>query len=346
MNAPHRFSRRSFLVRSAAATLAMTGSAVALPHVSKVLAQNGDYELVCTSDGVRVRDAPSLSGNVLGRVNTGDVVSVTGETVYADGYSWIPVFVHGQAINGYVAGEFFTNASGSEGWFRGTPVYVTSDGVNLRSGAGLGYGVIGNFNFGTSAVVNDGPRSADGYSWYNISIGGLTGWMAADFLAQGYVDGPSPEPGDGQFRIGAYVRPTDALNLRSGAGTGNSVIKVIYPEDTATVVGGPTTSGMYAWYQIELWDQAATTGWVAGVYLEGARFEPTGARHEVVDGPLNMREWGALDAPVITTIPTGAVFVIAQASFVSHDGYTWMEVYLEDKPSMHGWVAQGFSVEI
>ena len=344
MNAPSRFSRRSFLLRSAAATLAFTGSTVAIPRLATVLAQNGDYELICTSDGVRVRSAAGLNGSIIGHVNAGDVVSVTGQTIFADGYNWVPVFVHGSGINGYVAGEFFTNASGSEGWFRGTPVYVTSDGVNLRSGAGLGYSVIGNFNFGTSAVVNDGPRSADGYSWYNITIDGLTGWMAADFLAQGYVDGPTP--GTGQFQIGAYVRPTDALNLRTGAGTGNSVIKVIYPDDIATVVGGPTTSGMHAWYQIELWDQAATTGWVAGVYLETARFEPTGARHEVVDGPLNLREWGSLSAPVITTIPTGDVFVIADASFGSADGYTWALVYLEGDPSVTGSVAMGFSVEI
>lgn len=344
MNAHGRFSRRSFLTRSAAATLAFAGGAVALPSLRDAVAQNGDYELVCTSDGVRVRNAPTLSGNVLGHVNTGDVVSVTGQTSYADGYSWIPVFVHGLAINGYVAGEFFTNSSGSTGWFRGTPVYVTSDGVNLRSGAGLGHSVIGNFNYGTNAIVNDGPRSADGYGWYNITIDGLTGWMASDFLAEGHTDGPIP--GVGEFRIGAYVRPDSALNLRSGPGTGNSVLKVIYPEDTATVVGGPQTAGGYTWYQLEMWDQAATTGWAAGEYLEGARFEPTGARHEVVDGPLNLRQGPSLGDAVIATLATGSVFVIADASFVSHDGYTWMQVYVEDDPSVHGWVAQGFSVEI
>lgn len=315
-----------------------------LSRIGDAGAQAGDYELVCTSDGVRVRNAPTLSGNVIGHVNTGGVVSVTGQTVYADGYSWVPVWVHGTNLNGYVAGEFFRNASGSTGWFRGTPVHVTSDGVNLRSGAGLGHGVIGNFNSGANAIVNDGPRSADGYGWYNITIGGLTGWMAADFLAEGHTNGPIP--GVGEFRIGAYVRPDSALNLRSGAGTGNSVIKVIYPQDTATVVGGPKTAGGYTWYQLEMWDQAATTGWAAGEYLEGARFEPTGSRHEVVDGPLNLRDGSGLNARVIRTIPTGTIIVIANASFTSVDGYTWMEVYLEDSPSVRGWVAKGFSVEI
>lgn len=344
MNALHRFSRRSFLYRSAAASLAIAGGAVSLRDGGGVAAQAGDYELVSDYDGVRVRNAPGLHGAVIGVVNTGGVVSVTGQTTYADGYSWVPVFVHGQGVNGYGAGEFFRNASGSTGWFRGTPVYVTSDGVNLRSGAGIGNPVIGNFSYGTNAIVNDGPRSADGYGWYNITIDGLTGWMASDFLAEGYTDGPAP--GNGEFRIGSYVRPTSALNLRSGPGTGNGVIKVINSDDIATVIGGPQTSGGYTWYQVELWDQTATVGWAAGEYLEGARFEPTGARHEVVDGPLNLREWGSLTAPVITALPTGSVFVIADASFAEADGYTWMSVYVESNPSLTGWVAMGFSVEI
>jgi uncharacterized protein YgiM (DUF1202 family) len=344
MHAPYRFSRRSFLARSFAASMALAGGITTLRQPDRAIAQAGDYELVSDYNGVRVRSSPSLSGAVVGVVNAGDVVSITGQTVMADGYSWIPVWVHGTNISGYVAGQFFRNASGSQGWFRGTPVFVNTSGVNLRAGAGLGYRVIGNFGYGTSATVNDGPRQADGYAWYHITIDGLTGWMAASFLTMGYVDGPSPSPG--QFPIGSYVRSTASLNLRSNPGTGNSVIKVIYPEDTATVVGGPQTAGGYTWYQLEMWDQGATTGWAAGEYLEGARFEPTGARHEVIDGPLNLREWGSLGAPVLTTIPTGGIFVIADASFGSADGYTWAQVSLESNSSVRGWVALGFSVEI
>lgn len=340
MNHLRQFSRRSFLRRSAAATLAITAGGIAIPQLRDAAAQNGDYELVSTADGVRVRNAPSLSGTVLGHVNTGDVVSVTGETAYADGYSWIPVFVHDLAINGYVAGEFFQRPGGDSGWIRGTPVYVTSDNVNLRAGAGLGYKIIANFDAWTPAFVNDGPTSADGYSWYNIAIGGTTGWMAADFLAEGQLDGPSG------WAPGSYVMTQTALNLRSGAGLAHGIIDTYSSGQTATILRGPTSADGYSWYQVEVWDPASTIGWFAGEYLEMARFEPTGARHEVVDGPLNLRSGASLDAAVITTLPTGSVFVIADASFAQADGYTWMSVYVEENPSLTGWVAQGFSVEI
>lgn len=344
MNLQQSLSRRSFLKGSAATAVLVAGGTLGIPNVQHAMAQNGDYELVSQYDGVRVRNQPSLYSSVIGVVNTGDVVSVTGVTSPADGYDWLPVFVHRLGINGFVAADFFSRPDGSTGWFRGTPVHVTSDGVNLRSGPSTGNAVVGNFNTNTNAIVNDGPRSGSGYNWYNITIQGVTGWMAADFLAEGHTGGG--DPGTGQFQIGAYVRPTDALNLRSGPGTGSSVIRVIHPQDVATVIGGPQTSGMYAWYQVEMWDQAATVGWVANPYLELARFEPTGARHRVIDGPLNVRSGGGLGNPVIATIPTGGVFVIRDASFGSADGYTWAWVALESNPSVTGWVALGFSEEI
>jgi hypothetical protein len=115
--------------------------------------------------------------------------------------------------------------------------------------------------------------------------------------------------------------------------------------NVATVLDGPQSGGGYAWYKVEMWDDG-NVGWFAGEYLEVARFEPTGARHRVFDGPLNLREYGDLSAPVVTTLATGEIVVIADASFAQADGYTWMMVYIEDDPDVRGWIAQGFSEEI
>lgn len=343
MNTQSPYSRRSFLQRSAGAAIAVAGIGLSLPSLRNAAAQNGDYELVCNSDGVRVRAEPGLSGAVLGSVNSGTVVWVTGQTVFADDYGWIPVTVQGSGLAGYVADAFFERPDGGSGWFRGTPVHVTSDGVNLRSGPGLGNAVVGNFSTGTNGVIEDGPRSADGYSWYNVTIQDKNGWMAADFLAEGSVG--MPDPGD-PFRIGTTVRPTSDLNLRTGAGTGSAVIGVYPPDTLADIIDGPTSANGYSWYRVELWDNAGTVGWFAGEFLEIARFEPTGSRHRVIDGPLNMRSGSGLAASVIRTLRTGTIFVIADASFATVDGYTWMQVYLEAEPSVRGWVAMGFSEEI
>lgn len=221
-------------------------------------------------------------------------------------------------------------------------MYVTSDNVNLRSGAGTGNAVIGSFSSGTNAMTNAGPTQGNGYSWYNITIDGLTGWMVADFLAYGTDGRPDPRGG---FAIGAYVRPIRSLNLRSGPGTDNAIIATYERINVATVLDGPQSGGAHLWYNVDMWDDG-NVGWFAGELLELARFEPTGGRHRILDGPLNLRSSGSLGASVVTTLATGDIVVISDASFVTADGYTWMPVYLEDDPDVTGWIAQGFSEEI
>lgn len=58
-----------------------------------------------TEDGVNVRSDASTSGTAVTAVNTGDVVTVTGEPVEADGYSWYPVRLE-DGTEGWVVGEF------------------------------------------------------------------------------------------------------------------------------------------------------------------------------------------------------------------------------------------------
>lgn len=332
-------TRRSFLKASSAALLL-----AAIPATRAAFAQSGDYELICTSDGVRVRSTPGLSGAIVGSVNIGAGVRVTGTSINADGYSWIPVNVIKTGTNGWVASQFFETPGGGGGWPRGTTVNVTSSNVNLRSGPGLGNAVIGSYNTGTAAVVQDGPRNADGYAWYNIDIAGRNGWMAADFLGQSDSPAPPP-PSGGGFKAGAYVRPTSSLNLRSGAGTGHKVIRVYSPSNAATIIEGPTPAGGHNWYKVEMWDDG-NVGWLAGEFLELARFEPTGSRHRVIDGPLNLRAGGGLDYALVASLQEGTVVVIKDASFGEADGYTWMWVYVEDHPGLTGWIAMGFTEEI
>lgn len=334
-------SRRSLIKRATFGGFAIFGMAT-WPSMPRVFAQNGDYELVCNANGVRVRAGAGLPAVIRGSVNAGDVVWLTGAGVEADGYSWIPITVQGKNLSGWAAAQFFDRPDGQSGWIRGTSVHVTSDSVNMRSGAGLSHGIVGNFSSGTNGIINDGPTNANGYAWYNLTIDSVTGWMAADFLAEGFVGRPAPGEG---FEIGAYVRPTTQLNLRSGPGTGNAVVRTYAGQNVATVLDGPQSGGGYAWYKVEMWDDSKV-GWFAGEFLELARFEPTGARHRVVDGPLNLRAGGDLSSPIIRALPTGEIVVIADASFGKADGYTWMMVYIEDEPNVRGWIAQGFTEEI
>jgi uncharacterized protein YgiM (DUF1202 family) len=342
MNNRPILTRRSLLRRTAMASIAVMGAAV-LPIAVSTSARSGPGQYICQSDNVRLRSSYGLSASTIGTLNTGDAVDFAGETVDADGYTWMSVIVTATGTRGWIAMEFFEPVLGVIIWPAGTAVHVNSDNVNLRSGPGVGHSIVGTYNTGTRATIAQGPEQATGYYWYQINIGTITGWMAADFLTDG--TGSGSDGGDTSWAVGTNVAPTTDLNLRSGPGTGNAVLGVYEPGEAATILAGPQRANGYSWYQVEVWSDA-NVGWFAGQHLELARFEPTGARHRVIDGPLNFRNGPSLDAAVISALSTGTVVVIADASFVQADGYTWMHVTLEDRPQYVGWIAGGFTEEI
>lgn len=57
------------------------------------------------------------------------------------------------------------------------------DPLNLRTGPGLGYGVIRDLGEGEVGFIVDGPNHSNGYTWYNLVFpSGETGWTAVASL--------------------------------------------------------------------------------------------------------------------------------------------------------------------
>ncbi len=60
---------------------------------------------------------------------------------------------------------------------------VTEDQVNLRADATTASDVVTVVSQGQKVSIADGPRDADGYVWWKITLeDGASGWIAADFL--------------------------------------------------------------------------------------------------------------------------------------------------------------------
>ena len=335
------YSRRS-LIRLAAGA-ALGGTALPLIASSRaVYAQAGDTQLVCNADSVNVRDNPGLSSTVIDQLNTGDIVNLIGGPDETDGYTWLQVAGYGGNIeSGWVAAEFL-DTPGTGGWDVGTHVYVAVDGLNLRDAPGLRGSVIMTVGRNVHAITRRAAQASDGYTWYGVVLdNGTEGFFAGEFLST-----TPPNDATGGWQAGTSVRViADGLRLRSGPGTDYGIITAYSRGDDGQVLEGPSAGSGYEWYKVEMYGDG-NIGWLAANYLEIARYEPTGSRLRVVNGPLNLREWGSLSAPVITVIPTGDVVVVANASLVQADGYTWWDVYLEDDPGVRGWIADGFTEEI
>lgn len=343
MNTNTLYSRRNLLRMGAGAGIATAlGVALAAPGPRQGLAQNGDTELVCNADGVRIRKDPGLSGAVIGSLSSGAVVNLIGDPVDRDGYTWINISPQANRnLNGWVAAQFFGEASGG-GWAIGTDVVAATDSLNLRADPGLRGAVILSARNGTHAVTRTAALARDGYTWYGVTLDdGTRGYFAGEFLEEGTGGG-----GNDGWPAGTFVRvATDQLNLRRSAGTGSGVIRTYASGTLAAILSGPTSANGYTWYEVEIAEEG-TVGWFAAEFLEVARFEPTGDRLRVVDGPLRLRQNPGLNGSVLTTLSTGAIVVVADASSVRQDGYLWRYVRLESNPNLIGYIADGFTERI
>ena len=156
---------------------------------------------VTSADGVNIRSGAGLSYNVLGAVPFGTVLHITRRTS-GSGYIWGLTEYSG--IKGWIALEFTKTLhdNGSTGASSGTggqskpsdntgqvnssapadmTVQVTSaDGVNIRSGAGLSYNVLGAVPFGTVLHITR-RTSGSGYIWGLTEYSGIKGWIALEF---------------------------------------------------------------------------------------------------------------------------------------------------------------------
>jgi uncharacterized protein YgiM (DUF1202 family) len=138
-----------------------------------------------------------------------------------------------------------------------TPVaatHTTTAELNLRRGAGTTYGIQKVLAQGTAvtALATQG-------SWTRVTAGTATGWVSSAYLKQISAATTAPAPAKPSAASSAVFKTAANLNLRSGAGTGSRVLKVLSKGTSVTVVSVKGT-----WSQVKA---GSTTGWVSTSYL-------------------------------------------------------------------------------
>lgn len=209
---------------------------------------------VLTTSAANFRTAPGINSSVISVLAQGTYAVVQNNGTYLDGYTWYLVQLSGGGT-GYVAGELLELGSPSGGnFFIGEWVYVNSGPLNFRSSPGGS--IIRTLATDDIGQVIDGPATANGYIWYEIQIiTGDVGWVVQDFLSAG-------DPPGGGVSIGDTIKVVDGpLNIRSGAGSGYSVIDAAATGAIATVIAGPTSANGYTWIKIH--GNLLLDGWVA-----------------------------------------------------------------------------------
>lgn len=126
--------------------------------------------------------------------------------------------------------------------------------LNVRTGPAISYERIGVILPGTFYNVTGSQNS-----WYKIDYNGREGWVSGAYTSVSGGSVPTTTPAPGSPTTGQTLEALVGLNVRSGPGTENPRIGIIYPRTSYPVVGQQGS-----WYAITF---SGRTGWVYGPYV-------------------------------------------------------------------------------
>ncbi|WP_393960325.1 SH3 domain-containing protein [Priestia megaterium] len=178
---------------------------------------------------------------------------------------------------------------------------VTASKLNVRSGAGTTYGIIG-------SVVKDQTLSvvSKSGSWYKINYNGCTGYVSSDYVQASGTTPPAEST--------TYIVTASKLNVRSGAGTNYAAIGSVTKGQKLSVV---SKSG--SWYKI---NYNGRTGYVSSDYVQASGATPPAesTTYIVTASKLNVRSGAGTNYTAIGSVTKGQ-----KLSVVSKSG-SWYKI--------------------
>lgn len=138
-----------------------------------------------------VRTSPNLGKNIVDKLTPGNYYTWGGnvsydsrgiawyDVRYSGGYGWISS-LHGNLVD-FDTGTSHNDTSYAYG--NGTAIRANSD-VNVRSGPGTNYAVIGELYRGNTAdYTGTSKKDSDGRVWYQINYYSELGWISSRYTS-------------------------------------------------------------------------------------------------------------------------------------------------------------------
>ncbi|MBI1878508.1 MAG: SH3 domain-containing protein [Chloroflexi bacterium] len=286
------------------------------PTPEPVETPTGPY--IVAEEGANIRSGPDTSFDRLGQLAANSPIAVIGKT--ATGDWWQINFPRGSDATGWVNAEVVTFTGDAEAVpvveapssaeasstaranlrasatatatlevSAATPlVKIPAGGVNVRSGPGLGFDLLGRLNEGEEAVVVGKSETGewwqieyedgqDGLAWVADAVVNFSGAAASvPIIVLGVpTSTPSttptstvtPTPTPTEPIIAGTIEVTDPINVRAEPSTDGELLGGLYLGDKADVLA---VSKDGDWWQIEFPGGPEGVGWVA---IEFVRFQ-------------------------------------------------------------------------
>lgn len=209
-------------------------------NVSQTGSEAVEGQGTITADALNVRSGAGTVYNRLGLLYKGTSVMILEDC----GNGWYKI--SGGGYTGYVSAEWVkVSGNNDSGSSTATPIgtgTVNTACLNVRSGAGTSYSRVGYLYNGNSvSILKD-----CGNGWYEISYGSGSAYVCADYISRGdSSNSGSNNDSSSETKTTGYVT-ADALNVRSGAGTGYSRLGLLYTGNSVTILGDQVNG----WYKI------------------------------------------------------------------------------------------------
>ncbi|WP_162785101.1 SH3 domain-containing protein [Bacillus sp. P14.5] len=217
--------------------------------------QNENWTGVSTDNSLNVRNSPGLNGSVLGKLNKGDKVPVTGSVS-----GWFRIGFGN--TEGWVSSQYIEKPSSASKPPANQAAFgkVTIHTLNIREKADLNGEVIGSVKHGEVFEILEEESN-----WYKLSLkGGKTGWAAGWYIEK--TVGEKPEKQQSRIETGEVQILYNGTNLRSSASTNSAIVARVSSGETF-----PIKKKSGEWYEVSL--SNGQSGFVAGwiVSVSGSR---------------------------------------------------------------------------
>jgi peptidoglycan DL-endopeptidase LytF len=215
------------------------------------------------------------------------------------------------------------------------------DGVRLRTDPSKSATVQTTVPEGAIVLVTDGPKDADGVTWYQVQYSGQTGWVDADFVSARKLSGYAAVT----FTNG------DGVRLRDNTDTNANVIGMVPEGAMVLIVDGPSfNSDGTPWYHV---NHAGKHGYLMGTYLvpssapstapstdtktDKTTDAPAAKAPDVASGDnvkvtntdnagVRLRNDAGYSADVLTILEEGSVVTVTGKPTVDTKGNGWVPV--------------------
>ncbi|MBR6786751.1 MAG: SH3 domain-containing protein [Clostridia bacterium] len=284
------------------------------------------------STSLNMRDAASLSSNIIMEIPRGEVIIVTKEMG-----DWCAVRFRG--MNGYCMTKYLTLGVADEDdpavEVITARVTTESGSLNLRKSASKSAKILTTIPRNTVITVLE-----RGEKWSQVKYNGKTGFVMNEFLTFGISEElpdsstPSaPDTDNTTYKKAKVTTASGSLNLRKKASTSATilaqipqytVIDVLDIDGTWTKVEYKNKTGYVMSVFLTYMDEEAETP-SAPVTPPAEEKDPAYARVTTESGSLNLRKKASTSAGIITTIPRHEVIEVISK------GGTWTKVIYNDK---------------